>query len=154
MALSQDELVDVLNDLLETCYDGLEGFRTAASTIERSDAIVQFQARAQRLDEAAAELYTAIRHLGGHPVEHGHAEARVHRAWIHVRAAIAKKGDDAVLAEVQRGEEEALRRYCHALAASLRPDLHDLVADQLQGIQESLARIRELRGVIDSAEQE
>src|SRR5579864_5367809 len=110
MALSRDELIDILNDLLETCYDGLDGFRTAASTIERPEAIMLFQSRIQRIDEAAAELYTAIRRLGGHPMEHGHPQARVHRGWIHLRHAMAQEGDNAVLAEVERGEEESIRR--------------------------------------------
>ncbi len=143
--LSRTEIVDVLNELLETCYDGLDGFRTAASSVERPDAIIFFQSRAQRIDEAAAELYTAIRHLDGHPVEHGHRHAAVHRSWIHLRAATTPRGDDAVLAEVERGEEEALRRYRHAAAKELPSDLHDLVADQCQGVEETLARIRALR---------
>jgi uncharacterized protein (TIGR02284 family) len=145
MALSNDQIVDVLNDLLETCYDGLEGFRTAASKVQRSDAIVLFQSRAQRIDEAAAELYTAIRRLGGHPIEHGHPEARIHRGWIQLRAAVTPSGDDAVLAEVERGEAEAVRRYRHALAKDLPLDIHDLVADQLQGAEANLERVRELR---------
>jgi uncharacterized protein (TIGR02284 family) len=152
MALSQEETIDVLNGLLEFCYDGKEGFLTAASNAERSDVILAFQARAQRFDEAAAELYTAIRHLGGHPVEHGHAEARLHRGWIHLRALTAKKGDDAVIAEVERGENEARRRYRHAAGLALRPDLHDLVVDQLQAVEENLARVRMLRGVVNSTE--
>jgi len=147
MATSHDHVIDILNDLLETCYDGLEGFRTAASKVERSDAIVLFQSRAQRIDEAAAELYTAIRRLGGHPAEHGHSEAGLHRSWMRLRAAVAPHGEDAVLVEVERGEEEAVRRYEHALANDLPADLHDLVADQLEGAKVNLARVRDLRRV-------
>jgi|SRR6185437_4858396 len=145
MPLSRDELVDVLNDLLETCYDGLDGFRLAASSIERSEAIILFQSRAQRIDEAAAELYTAIRRLGGHPAEHGHRQAVLHRGWMHLRVVAAQRTTDALLAEVERGEEEAVRRYRHALGKELPEDLHDLVADQLQGAEESLKQVHELR---------
>jgi uncharacterized protein (TIGR02284 family) len=145
MTLSDDKLVDLLNDLLEICYDGLEGFRTVTSTVTSPDAIMLFQSRAQRLDEAAAELYTEIRQHGGQPVDHGHSEALVHRGWIHLRAAMAARTDDAVLAEVERGEEEAARRYRKALNHDLPEDIHDLLADQLAAIEQSLASVKALR---------
>jgi uncharacterized protein (TIGR02284 family) len=145
MTLSGQHLIDVLNDLLETCYDGLEGFRTAATAVSQPDAIMLCEATAQRIDESASQLYAAIRDHGGEPVEHGHPQARVHRGWIHLRAALAERTDDAVLAEVQRGEEESLRRYRHALGKDLPSDMHDLVADQLAGVEETLAQVRAVR---------
>lgn len=146
MALSEQQLVDVLNDLLETCYDGREGFQTAAAAVTQPDAISLCQATAQRVDEAAAQLYAAIRDHGGQPADHGHTEARVHRGWIHLRAALAQRTDDAVLAEVERGEEESLRRYRRALAKDLPADMHDLVADQLADVEETLTQVRAVRG--------
>src|SRR5580658_3195639 len=116
MALSPEQLVEILNDLLETCYDGLEGFRTAVSKVKRSDSIMLFESRIQRIDESAAELYTAIRRLGGHPAEQGHPEARLHRGWMALRAMVTPQTDGAILAEVARGEEEAIRHYHRALA--------------------------------------
>jgi uncharacterized protein (TIGR02284 family) len=144
--MSNEDVIAVLNDLLETCYDGLSGFRTAATQVHGRDAIALFESRAQRIDEAAAELYTAIHHLGGHPADHGHAAAQVHRGWIHLRAYTGGSGDDAVLAEVERGEELAVRRYQHALGKPLPPDIKDLVADQARGAEENLERVRGLRG--------
>ena len=145
MALSADEIVQVLNDLLETCYDGMDGFRTVASMVTRTDVIVVCETQAQRIDEAASELYTAVRRLGGRPAEHGHPKATIHRSWIHLRASTIDTSDDGVLGEIVRGEEEAIRRYQHALNKSLPPALHDLVVDQLRGIQENLERVHRLR---------
>jgi uncharacterized protein (TIGR02284 family) len=145
MPLSDQELVDVLNDLLETCYDGREGFQTAAAALTQPDAISLCQAMGQRVDEAASQLYAVIHDHGGQPADHGHKEARIHRGWIHLRAALAQKTDDAVLAEVERGEEESVRRYRHALAKNLPPDVHDLVADQLADVEEALTQVREVR---------
>lgn len=146
MTLSGQQLVDVLNDLLETCYDGREGFQTAAAAVTQPDAITLCQVTAQRVDEAASQLYAAIRDHGGEPVDHGHPEARIHRGWIHLRAVLAQGTDDAVLAEVERGEEASLRRYRQALAKDLPPAMHDLVADQLTDVEEALAQVRAVRG--------
>jgi uncharacterized protein (TIGR02284 family) len=147
MTMSADEIVQVLNDLLETCYDGMDGFRAAAASLTRSDAITFCQARAARIDEAASELYTAVRRLGGRPAEHGHPQATVHRGWIHFRASAIDTTDDGVLGEMERGEESAVGRYRHALARSLPPALHDLVAEQLRGVEENREGIRQLRQV-------
>ena len=146
MTISTDDIISVLNDLLETCYDGRDGFRTSAGALESQDAIAMCLSRAQRIDDAAAELYTAIRHLGGHPVEHGHAVAKVHRGWIHLRAAAPTHTDDSILAEIERGEEGALERYQHALTKPLPPAIHDLIDDHRRDIEDNLARVRAMRG--------
>jgi uncharacterized protein (TIGR02284 family) len=145
MTMSADEIVQVLNDLLETCYDGMDGFRAVASTVTRGDIVTFCQARAARIDDAASELYTAIRRLGGRPAEHGHPQASVHRGWIHFRAAAIDTTDDGVLSEMETGETAAIHRYRQALSRSLPPALHDLVADQLRGVEENLEGVRQLR---------
>ena len=146
MTISTDDIISVLNDLLETCYDGRDGFKASAGELEGQDAIAMCLSRAQRIDDAAAELYTAIRHLGGHPVEHGHAVAKVHRGWIHLRAAAPAHTDDSILAEIERGEEEALERYRHALTKPLPPAIHDLLGDHVRDIEDSLGQVRAMRG--------
>ena len=145
MTMSADEIVQVLNDLLETCYDGMDGFRVVASTVSSPDIVSFCQSRAARINEAAADLYTAIRRLGGRPAEHGHPQATVHRGWIHLRAATIDTTNDGVLGEMETGEQISVNRYQHALSRSLPPALHDLVADQLRGVEENLEGVRQLR---------
>jgi uncharacterized protein (TIGR02284 family) len=143
--MSNDELVDLLNDLLETCYDGLDGFRAAVADVHSNEVIEFCQSRIQRIDEAAADLYTAIRHLGGHPAEHGHQTARVHRGWLRFRVAVATRTDAAILAEIERGEEQAAKHYHAALEKPLPESVHDLIQEQSQGADENLERVRSMR---------
>ena len=143
--MSDEEVIAVLNELMETCFDGLDGFRIGISKLQRDDVIAFCESRIQRIDEAAAELYTAIRHLRGHPAEHGHPAARVHRGWIHLRAAVGTGGDDAILSEMERGEEQAAKNYDDALKKPLPEAIMDLVRDQAQGADENLARVKSLR---------
>lgn len=145
MTISSDAVVAILNDLLETCYDGLQGFRAAAEELHAQEAIAFCQSRSQRIDEAAAELYTAIRHLGGHPAEHGHTVAGMHRGWIHLRAAAPTDTDDAILAEIERGEEVAVQHYRRALEQALPPSIHDLVDEQRRGVEATLAHVQAMR---------
>ena len=147
MAMSNAAVAAVLNELLETCYDGLDGFRTAITEIDNDDVIAFCQSRIQRIDEGAADLYTAIQHLGVHPVEHGHPAARVHRGWLQLRAALTS-GNAAILAEIERGEERAAKHYHDALAKPLPESARDLVEEQAQGADENLARVRSLRETV------
>lgn len=147
MAMSNADVAAVLNELLETCYDGLDGFRTAITEIDNDEVIAFCQSRIQRIDEAAADLYTAIQHLGAHPAEHGHSTARVHRGWIQLRGALTR-GNTAILAEIERGEERAVKNYHDALAKPLPEAVRDMVDEQAQGTDENLERIRSLRETV------
>jgi uncharacterized protein (TIGR02284 family) len=142
--MSNDAVAAVLNELLETCYDGLDGFRSAINEIDNDEVIAFCESRIQRIDEAAADLYTAIQHLGVHPAEHGHPAARMHRGWITLRAALTS-GNAAILAEIERGEELAVKHYHDALAKPLPESVHDMVEEQAQGADENLERVRSLR---------
>jgi uncharacterized protein (TIGR02284 family) len=145
-AMSNADVAAVLNGLLETCYDGLDGFRTAITKIDNDEVIAFCESRIQRIDEAAADLYTAVKHLGVQPVEHGHPAARLHRGWIQLRAAVTSGGTNAaILAEIERGEELAVRSYHEALEKPLPEAIHDMVQDQAQGTAENLERVRSLR---------
>ncbi len=142
--MSNDQIAAALNELLETCYDGLDGFRSAIKEIDNDEVIAFCESRIQRIDEAAADLYTAIQHLGVHPAEHGHPAARMHRGWIQLRAALTS-GNAAILAEIERGEELAAKQYHEALAKPLPEAMRDMVEEQAQGADENLERVRSLR---------
>jgi uncharacterized protein (TIGR02284 family) len=148
MTLSPEAVIKVLNDLLETCYDGMDGFRMGATKVQHPEILSFCLSRAQRIDDAAAELYAAVHRLGGQPAEHGHAEATVHRGWIHFRSSTIDTTDEGLLIEMERGEEAAVHHYKHALEAALPPALHDLVADQLRGAEENLEGVRRLQSLI------
>jgi uncharacterized protein (TIGR02284 family) len=148
MTLSPEAAIRVLNDLLETCYDGMDGFRMGATKAEHPEISAFCLSRAQRIDDAAAEVYAAIHRLGGQPAEHGHPEATVHREWIHFLSTTVDTTDEGLLNEMERGEEHAVRHYKNALGAALPPALHDLVADQLKGAEENLEGVRRLQRLI------
>jgi uncharacterized protein (TIGR02284 family) len=146
--MSNEEIAAVLNELLETCYDGLDGFRTAIKAIDNNDIIAFCESRIQRIDEGAAELYTAIQHLGVHPVEHGHPTARLHRGWIQLRAALSAGTQAAIFSEMERGEERAVKNYHDALKKPLPEAIRDLVQDQATGSEDNLARVRSFKDTI------
>jgi uncharacterized protein (TIGR02284 family) len=138
------EAISVLNDLVSTCVDGVEGFRTAADAVKNNEAKVLFQSRVRVIETSEAELKDAVRQLGGDPAKHGHAEGSVHRGWINIKSAVTGKNEEAILAEVIRGEEGAVEHYRDALKKTLPQDLRAMVEKQFRGAEENLDRVRNL----------
>src|SRR5687768_12338539 len=105
MAMDKDDVIDTLNDLIETCKDGENGFRTCAEDIKRTELKGMFERAAQRCAEAARELQTEVQRLGGKPERAGSLAGSAHRRWVDIKSAITGKDDAAVLAECERGED-------------------------------------------------
>ena len=67
MTTDNKATVSVLNDLIETCEDGVNGFRTAAAAVKSAEAKALFTSRVRVIELAAAELQAEVRRLGGNP---------------------------------------------------------------------------------------
>lgn len=62
---TNDEVVSILSDLLENSRDGEYGFRACADEVDDAQIKQVFASRSAQCAEAAAELATLIRSLGG-----------------------------------------------------------------------------------------
>ena len=145
-ALSNEDVVDVLNDLLENCRDGEYGFRTCADELDGSSHLKQvFLDRAQGCQRSAAELQQLIVAYGGKPADGGTASGALHRGWVHVKGAVGADGEVSMLEECERGEDAAVARYRKALKQPLPGDVIRVVQTQAEGAQRNHDQIRSLR---------
>ena len=142
MAMSTDDVVDTLNDLIETCKDGEQGFLTCAEDIRNPALKTMFDAAARHCAEAAAELRVEVTRLGGKPERSGSLAGSVHRRWVDIKSAIMGKDDAAVLAECERGEDVAKESYQRALQKDLPPAIRTIVERQYQGVLQNHDRVR------------
>ena len=140
-----DEVVDVLNDLIETCGDGEYGFNAAAEHSKSTSLKGVFLKRASECASAAAELRGHVLRLGGKPEEGGTASGAMHRGWVAVRGTLAGYSDKAMLDECERGEDQALAAYRKALKQPLPSDIRALVQRQMDGAQKNHDQIKALR---------
>ncbi|HZH89491.1 MAG TPA: PA2169 family four-helix-bundle protein [Pyrinomonadaceae bacterium] len=140
-----DKAISLLNNLIETCKDGQNGFQTAAEGITRSELKSLFYQYSQQRAQFAGELQTEVRRLGGDPEKAGSVAATLHRGWINIKSAVTGEDANAVLAECERGEDSAVSNYKDALAdANLPADVRSIVERQYAQVQESHDRIRNL----------
>ena len=105
--MNNDDIVDILNDLIETSKDGEYGFRSSAEYLKAVDTRRLFEGRADECRRAAAELQTLVQQYGGNPEDSGSASAAMHRGWVAVKGTLAGYSDKAILEETERGEDVA-----------------------------------------------
>ena len=144
-AMDNEDVVDVLNDLLESARDGEYGFGDCAEHAESAQLQSIFQRHARECAAAAEELEKAIRRLGGEPASGGTMAGALHRGWVSVKTALTTQDDKAVLQECERGEDAAVARYRKALGAALPADVRALVERQARGAQNNHDEVRALR---------
>lgn len=150
MAMDNDDVISVLNGLIQTCRDGINGFRTAASSVTSSEVKAVFATRVQLIERAAAELESEVRRFGGDPDKHGSVTGSVHRGWINLKSAVTGN-DDAIIAECGRGEDVAVKLYEEALEKPLPPAIHAMVERQYEGTLQNRDRARTLKGSTEPA---
>ena len=142
--LKQDEVIDILNDLIETCRDGQKGFEDAASHVE-NPAIRAFLEEQSRIRGRFAEqVQQEVRQLGSEPVADGSATGAVRRAWMDLKSAVGG-GDKAILSSCEAGEDSAVAQYRSALQKMLPEPVGSLVSQQYESIERTHERIRTLR---------
>ena len=143
--MDNDEVIDVLNELLETSRDGQYGFRTSAEHADSTELKTLLSLRASNCAAAAAELEQAIRQHGGEPADGGTMIGAMHRGWVAVKTAFSSMDDKAVLQECERGEDSAVASYRKALKRSLPADVRSMVERQGAGAQRNHDQVKAMR---------
>lgn len=143
--MTNQDVVTVLNDLIETCKDGEKGFNAAAKDINASDLQTILQECAQNCATSTQELQDKVRMLGGEPGNSGTVMGAVHRGWLDIKSAVAGRDDHSILEECERGEDAAVSRYADALDKELPYDVRALVYRQYEGVLRNHDKIRNLR---------
>lgn len=144
--MANDDVIDTLNDLIETSRDGENGFRQAYEHATTPELKQLFLARADECRDAVAELQQQVDRLGGTPEDSGTVSEAAHRGWASAKGALVGHTTLSILEEVERGEDVAMERYRSALGASDMPsDVRGLVERQFEGVKRNHLQMRTLR---------
>lgn len=149
--MANTDVISTLNNLIETCKDGQNGFQDAAENVERSDLKSLFYECSQQRAQFAGELQSLVRELGGDPEESGSVAAAVHRRWIDIKSLITGKDETAVLNECERGEDLAVNTYKTALNEELPANVSTVVQNQYITVKATHDRIRDMRDSASAA---
>jgi len=143
--MADDKTISTLNNLIETCKDGQEGFKTAAEGVERSDLKSLFYDLGQQRAKFAGELQALVRELGGDPETTSSTASALHRGWINIKSYVTGKDEAGVLNEAERGEDVAKKAYKDALAENLPANVMTVVQAQANEVMAAHDKVRDLR---------
>lgn len=149
--MDNDDVISTLNDLIETCKDGEEGFRTCAEDISESQLKALFTDRAQKCNSAAMELQELVVSLGGDPETKSSMSGTMHRRWVDIKAAVTGKDDESILNECERGEDVAVASYRKALEKDLPSNIRSVVERQYEGVLSNHDKVKALRDQVRAA---
>jgi uncharacterized protein (TIGR02284 family) len=143
--MDNDKVISTLNDLIETCRDGQNGFKEAADNVKSPDLKTFLDRTSMERAQFVGELQTQVRSLGGDPEKSGSTAAALHRAWIDIKGTFTGKDDQSILSECERGEDSAVEAYKDALKLGLPANILSTVERQFQSIKQVHDRVKQMR---------
>lgn len=143
--MSNDKAISVLNNLIETCKDGEQGFKTAAEGLTSAEIKNKFFQYSRERSQMSSDLQAEVRRLGGDPEQSGSMAGTLHRGWLDIKSAVTGKDDHAILAEAERGEDAAKSAYEGALKEALSGSAQLLVQQQAMKVRQAHDDVRSLR---------
>jgi uncharacterized protein (TIGR02284 family) len=143
--------IDIIENLIETCRDGQNGFRDAAEHIKNPSIREVFNRYSLERAQFAGELEQLAQRLGeADPDRSGSTVAAFHRAWIDFKANVGM-GDEGVISAAETGEDAAKKAYEEALREDLPADVRATVERQAQSVFQAHDQVRNLRDRLKAA---
>lgn len=107
--------IRTLNGLIATTIDSVDGYRSSAEAADSTRFTELFTARAGERSSVAEQLRGEVRRLGGNPEDDGTILAGAHRGFLNLKAAVSNRDDQAIVNEVERGEDHIKAKFEDAL---------------------------------------
>ena len=146
METKEKESTAVLNDLVVINNDRVEGYETAAKEAEETELKDLFISLANESRKFKSELIAKVVDLNGAPAEGTTTSGKIFRAWMDLKAALAKKDRKAILSSCEFGEDAALKAYHDALESDdLSAECRSIVNKQEMALQKSHDKIKAMR---------
>ena len=102
--LNQAHDISVLNSLIETTIDSVDGYRHSSNEATNPRYASAFRDWASDREQVVTKLRDRVRELGGEPEHEGGLLAAAHRQFLSLRDKVTGSDDQSVIAEVDRGE--------------------------------------------------
>jgi len=108
--------IDWLQSLIQLNIDSRDGFKEAADNLKDPNPTLsnRFYQWSSNRDAQANELQTMVASNAETPTSSGSFAAAAHRTWMDIRSALGG-GDQAILDEAERGEDQIKSKYEEAL---------------------------------------
>ena len=144
--MDNDNVISTLNNLIETCRDGQNGFKEAAENVKSPELKTFFNQIALERAQCVGELQQEVQRLGGDPENTGSTAGAMHRVWMDIKGSLTGRDDQSILNEAERGEDSAVEAFRDALKdENLPSNIRSIVERQFLSIQQTHDRVKRMR---------
>ena len=144
---TRSDEITTLNTLTATLIDSVTGFEDAAANIEGSSRLQQlFRERASERRRVVEDLRSEVRRLGGNPEDDGSFLGKAHQRFLDLKAVIAGRDEQAIINEVERGEDYLKEKFETALSSgSLSGESRAVVERAYQSVRSGHDQVSALK---------
>ena len=138
--------IRTLNSLIATTIDSIDGYEESAKAVDSGRFSELFRARANERRQVVGQLRGEVSRLGGNAEDDGTLLAGAHRAFLDLKATVATRDDQAVITEVERGEDHIKAKFEDALKDdTLSPESRAVVESAFQSVRSGHDQMRDLK---------
>jgi len=149
--MDRDYDISILNSLVTTTIDSADGFERSAEDADAARFAAMFRDFAAERRQVVSRLQQEIRSLGGMPNDDGSLKADLHRPWVDLRGAFSR-GDQAIVEEVERGEDYLKSKYDSALGNDrLLPSTMMVIREAYESVRAGHDRASQLKHSMQAA---
>lgn len=149
--MERKEIIQGLNNLLTKNYDAEKGYAECRKKIKTPVLSALFNQKAIQRYDFGHEIKDLISSLDGQPDKSTSVEGTLHRLWLDARVLMSNEKEEAILEEIERGEEKALEEYNQFLRTKDLPrNIRMVITHQRNQIARALDRIEILEDVYDN----
>jgi uncharacterized protein (TIGR02284 family) len=133
--MSNSHDIGVLNTLISTTLDSVKGFRDAGEDSAGTHSAF-FTEMASERSRVASEMQNRVRELGGDPEDESSTAGALHRGFLNLKEMITGKDDQAIINEVERGEDYIKSKFDAAMEdEDLLPETRGLLQQCYESIR-------------------
>ena len=129
--------ITTLNTLIATLIDSINGYEDAAANAEGGKFQQTFRERASERQRVVEELRAEVRRLGGNPEDDGSFLGKTHQRFLDLKAAVTGRDDQAIINEVERGEDYLKEKFETALESG------DLSGESRSAVERAYQSVRQ-----------
>jgi len=148
--MTNEALIKELNNLLTRNRDAEKGYININNETTDRRLRAFFQEKIATRYNFSHQLKDLIRELGGEPDDSGSIKGGLHRTWIDIKANMTNDDPEALLEEVERGEESFLDTYEDILEDNDLPaNVRRIIQRQYNSAKIALNRVEKLEEIYD-----
>lgn len=129
--MEKSKLKDVLQDIVDTCHDGVKGYEAAAGEIKDESIRTLFLRLSQQRKGFIEELKNESLKLGFELDSSGSVKGFFHRTWLAAKSSLTGSTKESVIGEAMDGEKKAVEVYTKSYGSQNVPEyLRDILKEQ------------------------